>query len=92
MEYEVLSLPATRPDGKVPKPNPAFVLLYFICLGVAGFVFAVSCFVLFISGLVLDVLAFIGLLGVALGSLIWGRIKRIEARRVAGYFTNPVWK
>lgn len=95
MEYEVLTLPASPPDGKVPKHNPAFVLLYFICLGLAGFVFAISCFVLFISGLVLDVLAFIGLLGVALGSLVWGKAKRSESRlagRMAEYFRNPVWK
>jgi len=96
MSYEVLSIATSRPDGKVRKHNPVIVLLYFCCLGLIGFVFAISCFILFISGLVLDLLAFLGLLGVALGSLIWGRVKRVEGpsaiRRVTGYFRNPVWK
>lgn len=78
MSYELLSIPADQPNGKVQKHGPAFVLLYFICLGLIGLVFALSCFVLFISGLILDLLAFLGLLGVAFGSLIWGRVKRME--------------
>jgi len=94
MDYEVLSIPATRPDVKVQKHNMAVVLLYFCCLGLIGFVFAIGCFVLFISGLVLDFLAFLGLLGVAFGSLVWGRVKRVEGpsaiRRVTGYFKNTV--
>ena len=95
MDYEVLAIPASQPDGKVRKHNLAIVLLYFCCLGLIGFVFAIGCFILFISGLVLDLLAFLGLLVVAFGSLTWGKIKRSENRlagRISGYFRNPVWK
>ena len=95
MEYEVLSIPAHQPGGSVRKHNMAVVLLYFCCLGLIGFVFAIGCFILFILGLILDFLGFIGLLGVALSSLIWGRVKRSESRlagRISEYFRNPVWK
>jgi hypothetical protein len=34
------------------------LLLYF-CLGMAGFVFATGCFIIYISGLVLDLVAFV---------------------------------
>jgi len=54
----------------------AGVLLLYCCLGMAGFVFAIWCFILYISWLVLDLLAFLGLLAVALFSLVWGRLKR----------------
>ena len=74
----------------------AGALLFFCGLGIAGFVFAIGCFIIYISGLVLDLLAFLGLLGVAFGSLVWGRIKRVDGRivirRISGYFKNPVWK
>lgn len=96
MDYEVLSIPPPGPDVKVQKHNLAVVLIYCCCLGLAGFIFAIGCFILFICGLVLDLLSFIGLLGMALGSLVWGRVKRVEGRvvvrSVAGYFKNPVWK
>ena len=95
MDYEVLSISAHQPSGTVRKHNMAIVLLYYCCLGLIGFVFAIGCFILFISGLVLDLLAFLGLLGVALGSLVWGKIKRSENRlasRISEYFRNPVWK
>jgi hypothetical protein len=54
----------------------ARVLLLYSFLGIAGFVFAIGCFIIYISGLVLDLLAFLGLLGVALCSLVYGRVKR----------------
>ena len=56
----------------------AGALLYYCCLGMAGFVFAICCFVIYISGLILDLLAFVGLLGVAFGSLVYGRVKRAK--------------
>ena len=95
MDYEVLSIPTHQPDRSVHKRNLAVVPLYFICLGLIGFVFAIGCFILFIAGLVLDLLSFLSLLGVALGSLTWVKIKRSENRlasRISEYFRNPVWK
>jgi len=95
MDYEVLSIPAHPPGGTVRKHNLVIVLFYCCCLGLIGFVFAIGCFILFISGLVLDLLAFLGLLGVAFGSLVWGKIKRSENRlagKISEYFRNPVWK
>lgn len=56
----------------------AGALLLYCCLGIAGFVFATGCFIIYISGLILDFLAFAGLLGVAFGSLVYGRIKRTK--------------
>jgi hypothetical protein len=95
MDYEVLPISAHQPGGVVRKHNLAFVLLYCCCLGLIGFVFAIGRFILFITGLVLDLLAFLGLLGVAFGSLVWGKIKRSENRlagKISEYFRNPVWK
>jgi len=96
MDYEVLSIPAHPPGGTVRKHNLVIVLFYCCCLGLIGFVFAIGCFILFISGLILDFLSFLGLLGMALISLGCGRIKRVEVpmvvRRISGYFRNPVWK
>jgi len=56
----------------------AGALLYYCCVGLAGFVFAICCFIIYISGLILDLLAFVGLLGVAFGSLVYGRVKRVK--------------
>jgi|GEM_PF-3546319 len=78
----------------------AGVLLLYTCLGLAGLVFAIGCFIIYISGLVLDLLAFLGLLGVALGSLVWGRFKRmwvhgnnsVAMHRLHGVLENPVRK
>jgi hypothetical protein len=96
MDYEVLPIRPAVPVTKARKHNWAVVLAYFVCVGLIGFVFAISCFVLFISGIVLDFIAFLGLLGVALGSLVWGRVKRVERpaaiKRISGYFKYPVWK
>jgi len=78
MDYEVLSIPASPPGGKVQKHNLAVVLLYFCCLGLIGFVFAIGCFILFISGLILDFVAFLGLLGIAFGSLVYGRVRHTK--------------
>ena len=55
----------------------AGALLFFGGLGIAGLVFGIGCFIIYFFGIVLDLLAFLGLLGVALGSLVWGRIKRM---------------
>jgi len=96
MGYEVYIIPTTLRDGKVRKHSLLIVLLYLICLGLIGLVFAMCCFILFISGLIFDFLAFMGLLSVALSSLAWGRVKRVEGpkiiSRIFGYFKNPVWK
>jgi len=71
-------------------------LLTHTIIGVSGLVFAIGCFILFIAGLILDLMAFLGLLGVALGSLAWGRLKRVECpvafRQVIGYFKKNVWE
>jgi len=58
-------------------------LAYYGCLGGAGLVFAIACFIIAVSGLVLDVLAFFGLLGVAFGSLVYGRVKKMLMHREA---------
>jgi hypothetical protein len=74
-------------------------LAYYGCLGGAGLVFALGCLVIAVSGLVLDLLAFLGLLGVAFGSLVYGRVKRMWVHREAMTFQglgrvleNPVRK
>jgi hypothetical protein len=96
MGYEVYTIPATPPDGKIRKHSLLAVLLYLTCLALIGLVFAIGCFILFISGLILDFLAFLGLMGVALSTLAWGRVTRVEGpkfiSRILGYFKNPVWK
>ena len=51
-------------------------LLYYFCLGLVGIVFAAGCSIIYILGLFLDIAAFLGLMGVAFASLVWGRMKR----------------
>ena len=96
MQYEVSTTIPDKTKMQGYNHNIIIDLLYFCCLGLAGAVFAIGCFVVYISWLVLDLLAFVGLLGVALGSLVLGRVKRVEGRltvrRLVNYFKNPVWK
>jgi len=98
MKYEVLTDSTEKSIVNVCKKK-VVALVYYGCLGMAGLVFAIACFIIAVSGLVLDLLAFLGLLGVAFGSLVYGRVKRMLVHREAMTFQglervldNPVRK